>query len=144
MRRSDHEVVDASMVRTGVADLGARQLHELSGGQRQRVFVAQGLAQEADLLLLDEPMTGMDIPSRQILQAVIEEERGAGRTVVMTTHSLEDAATCDLVVLLAGRVVAVGRPEEIIEATLLEEAFGSVLQLPSGQLVVEEAHHHVA
>jgi manganese transport system ATP-binding protein len=142
MRRNDNDVVDASMARTRVADLASRQLHELSGGQRQRVFVAQGLAQQADLLLLDEPMTGLDITSRRILGDVIEEERAAGRTVVMTTHSLEDAATCDVVVLLSGRVVAVGPPREIIEAALLEEAFGGVLQLPGGQLVVEHAHHH--
>src|SRR5690606_5664435 len=99
-RADDHAAVEAAMARTEVAHLAGRQLRDLSGGQRQRALVAQGLAQEADLLLLDEPVTGLDVVTREALLRIVDEERDAGRTVVVTTHSLEDAARCDVVVLL--------------------------------------------
>ena len=93
-------------------DLASRPLHELSGGQRQRAFVAQGLAQEADLLLLDEPITGLDLVSRQHILDAIAAERAAGRAVVVSTHDLGDAAAADHLLLLAGRVVASGPPDD--------------------------------
>lgn len=143
LRAADHAAVERAMARTAVEDLAHRQLHALSGGQRQRVFVAQGLAQEADLLLLDEPVTGLDLVSRDVILDVIQEERAAGHSVVMTSHSLEEAARCDLVVLLAGRVVAAGPPAEVIVAEHLNAAFGTrVVQLPSGQLILDDPHHH--
>jgi ABC-type Mn2+/Zn2+ transport system ATPase subunit len=141
-RREDDEAVARAVERTAVTDLLGRQLHELSGGQRQRVLVAQGLAQSADLLLLDEPVTGLDIVSREVILDVVAEERAAGRSVVMTTHSLEDAAVCDIVVLLAGRMVAAGPPSEVISDGPLHAAFGSkVLRLPTGQLLLDDPHH---
>lgn len=142
-RADDHAAVESAMARTEVADLAGMQLRSLSGGQRQRALVAQGLAQEADLLLLDEPVTGLDIVSRDVILDAVDEERAAGRSVVMTTHSLEDAARCDLVVLLAGRVVAAGTPSEVIVGHHLDAAFGGrVLRLPTGQLVLDDPHHH--
>jgi ABC-type Mn2+/Zn2+ transport system ATPase subunit len=141
-RADDHAAVESAMARTEVADLADRQLRSLSGGQRQRALVAQGLAQEAELLLLDEPVTGLDLVSRDVILGVVDEERDAGRTVVMTTHSLEEAARCDLVVLLAGRVVAAGPPSHVIADEHLNAAFGGrVLRLPSGQLVLDDPHH---
>ena len=142
LRDDDREAIARAMVRTAVDDLAKRQLHELSGGQRQRVLVAQGLAQEADLLLLDEPVTGLDIVSREVILEVVAEERAAGRSVLMTTHSLEDAAMCDIVVLLAGRMVAAGTPAEVIDDVHLHAAFGNrVLRLTSGQLLLDDPHH---
>lgn len=141
-RRDDHRAVREAMVRASVDDLASRQLHELSGGQRQRVLVAQGLAQGADVLLLDEPVTGLDIVSREVILDLVAEERGAGRTVVMTTHSLEDAAGCDIVVLLAGRMVAAGPPGEVLLDQHLLAAFGGkVLRLTDGRLVFDDPHH---
>ena len=142
MRRDDHEAVAEALERTCAADLIGRQIHELSGGQRQRVLVAQGLAQQADVLLLDEPVTGLDIVSRQVILDVVRDERAAGRTVVMTTHSLEDAAECDLVVLLASRMVAFGTPAEVLTEQHLQDAFGGrVLRLANGQLLLDDPHH---
>jgi len=141
-RAVDHAAVASAMQRMAVDDLAHRQLHSLSGGQRQRVLVAQGLAQEADLLLLDEPVTGLDIVSRDVILDVIDQERDAGRSVVMTTHSLEEAARCDLVVLLAGRVIAAGAPNEVIVDEHLNAAFDTkVVRLPSGQLILDDPHH---
>jgi len=81
-------------------DLAREPMQNLSGGQRQRVLMAQGLAQHSPILLLDEPMTGLDITTRQIVLDVIAEEVASGGTVVMTTHSLADANECDLALLL--------------------------------------------
>lgn len=142
LRADDHHAIATAMERAGVVDLRGRQIHELSGGQRQRVLVAQGLAQEADLLLLDEPVTGLDIVSREVILDVVADERAAGRSVVMTTHSLEDAATCDLVLLLAGRMVAFGTPGEVLTEAHLNSAFGGrVLKLANGQLLLDDPHH---
>ena len=142
MRREDHEAIATALKRTGVDDLTARQIHELSGGQRQRVLVAQGLAQEADVLLLDEPVTGLDIVSREVILDVVRAERAAARSIVMTTHSLEDAAQCDLVVLLAGRMIAFGSPAEVLTEEHLNAAFGGrVLRLANGQLLLDDPHH---
>ncbi|WP_306367851.1 zinc ABC transporter ATP-binding protein AztA [Nocardiopsis sp. CC223A] len=97
LTRRDREEVGACMERLGVADLARRRLGELSGGQRQRVLLAQGLAQEADLLLLDEPATGLDADSRARIGAVLDQERARGVTVVHATHSEREAARADRV-----------------------------------------------
>ena len=102
LTRRDREEVGACMERLGVADLARRQLGELSGGQRQRVLLAQGLAQEADLLLLDEPATGLDADSRARIGEVLEQERARGVTVVHATHSEREAARADLVLRMRG------------------------------------------
>lgn len=134
--------VDDAMERTGVADLAGRQLLELSGGQRQRALVAQGLAAQADLLLLDEPMTGLDVVSEERIAAIIAAERDAGRTVLWSTHDLEEAATADLVVLLAGRLVACGPPQEVLDAEHLADAYR--VRAVGGGLLVDDPHHHGA
>src|SRR5688500_17204895 len=127
-----------------IAGLRGRQIHELSGGQRQRVLVAQGLAQGADVLLLDEPVTGLDLASSHRIAEVMAAERAAGRTVVVATHDLAEASTADHVVLLAGRVVAAGPPAEALTRTTLAEAYGDrLLRLDGDTLLLDEgAHHH--
>jgi manganese transport system ATP-binding protein len=143
LRADDRAAVDAALERMDVADLAGRQLHELSGGQRQRVLVAQGLAQQADLLLLDEPVTGLDVVSRDLILRAVEEERAAGRTVVVSTHDLDDARRADVVVLLANRVVAIGPPEDVLVEPSLAAAYGGrVLRLADGLLVMDDPHHH--
>lgn len=139
----DRRIVDRSIERLELDGLAGRHLHELSGGQRQRVFVAQGLAQCGDVLLLDEPVTGLDVVSRQRILDVVDEERDAGRTIVMTTHDLSEAAETDHVLLLAGRVVASGTPSEVLTAAHLAEAYGGrLLRLADGMVVIDDPHHH--
>lgn len=139
---SDHAAVEAAMDRMAVTELANRQLHALSGGQRQRVLVAQALAQEADVLLLDEPVAGLDIVSQDLILEVVEQERTAGHTVVLTTHSLEEAARCDHVVLLASRVVAAGAPADVLVDRHLADAFGNqITRLDSGELMLDHPHH---
>ncbi|MFD3688641.1 zinc ABC transporter ATP-binding protein AztA [Nocardiopsis sp. NPDC058631] len=105
----DRAAVHTCMDRLGVADLARRRLGDLSGGQRQRVLLAQGLAQEADLLLLDEPATGLDADSRERIMAVLAEERGRGVTVIHATHSHREAAHADRILRMRdGRLVEAG------------------------------------
>jgi ABC-type Mn2+/Zn2+ transport system ATPase subunit len=142
MRRADREAVRRATDRLEVTRLGRRHLADMSGGQRQRVFVAQGLAQGADILLLDEPVAGLDIVSADQIRRVIAEERAAGRFVVVATHDLEQARHADFVVLLNGRVIAAGAPEVALRPECLREAYGSrVLEL-DGTIVVDDGIHH--
>lgn len=138
---ADREAVDRSLDRLGVGELADRQLHDLSGGQRQRVLVAQGLAQKADVLLLDEPVTGLDVTSRAIILEVVDAEVADGRTVVMTTHDLEEARLCDQVLLLDTTPVAVGRPAEVLTEEHLRRAFGGRFMRVGDQLVLDDPHH---
>jgi ABC-type Mn2+/Zn2+ transport system ATPase subunit len=137
----DRELCAAAMERLDIAGLASRHIDELSGGQRQRVFVAQGLAQAADLLLLDEPITGLDLPSTERIRTAIGEERERGVTVVLTTHELADAAASDWVLLLAGRVVAAGPPEQVLTASHLEQAYGVSFRAENGRLLIDDAAH---
>lgn len=143
-RPEDREVCDRVMAHMRIDRLAARHLDELSGGQAQRVFVAQGLVQEADLLLLDEPVTGLDLVSRDTILGAIREERARGTTVVMTTHDLDEAAIADHVLLLASRVVAEGPPEQVVTAPSLSEAYGVRIVELQGGLVLDDPHHRPA
>ncbi|MFI1471060.1 zinc ABC transporter ATP-binding protein AztA [Streptomyces wuyuanensis] len=118
--RHDRTLVDSAMERLAVADLAARQLGELSGGQRQRVLIAQGLAQQSDLLLLDEPTTGLDPQARERIAVLLTELVADGTTVVQATHDLEAARAADACLLLDdGRLVGQGRPEQVLTTTAL-------------------------
>ncbi|MGA9279338.1 metal ABC transporter ATP-binding protein [Ilumatobacter sp.] len=139
----DRTMIDAAMERLDVAHLAHRHLAEMSGGQRQRVFIAQGLAQDADVLLLDEPVAGLDLASMQTIREAIDDECAAGRTVVVATHDLEEAARADTVVMLNGRVVASGPPADVLRAENLREAYrGRVIEIADGVMTVDDDHHH--
>lgn len=142
LTKEDYAAVDMALDRLKLGDLQRRHLRELSGGERQRVFVAQGLVERADLLLLDEPLTGLDIPSHERIDEVIAEERAAGTTVVLTTHEIGEAARTDHVLLLGGRVVASGAPEAVLTAHLLATAYGSeLLHFATDAIVLDDPHH---
>jgi ABC-type Mn2+/Zn2+ transport system ATPase subunit len=143
MSRDDRRAVDEAMQALGITGLERRQLGELSGGQRQRAFVAQGLAQRAEILLLDEPITGLDLVSREHILHAIDHERDAGRTVIVSTHDLGDAAQADHVLLLAGRVVAQGPPAEVLTDEHLATAYGGhLLRLGDRTIIVDDHAHH--
>jgi ABC-type Mn2+/Zn2+ transport system ATPase subunit len=139
----DRRAIDHAMERLDVADLASRQIRDLSGGQRQRAFVAQGLAQEAPVLLLDEPVTGLDVVSQRAILDAMAAERDAGRVVVTSTHDLGDAAHADQVLLLAGRVVAAGPPSEVLVAEHLAAAYGHrLVTLGKNVIMLDDAPHH--
>jgi ABC-type Mn2+/Zn2+ transport system ATPase subunit len=139
----DHAAVARAMERMTVAHLANRQIVHLSGGQRQRVYVAQGLAQEAELLLLDEPVTGLDAPSLARITTVTDEEVTSGRTVVTTTHDVADAGLADHVLLVAGTVVAEGSPEDVLTQDNLAAAYGAMtFTTADGTVVIGDPHIH--
>ncbi|MEM7095001.1 MAG: zinc ABC transporter ATP-binding protein AztA [Actinomycetota bacterium] len=135
----DRAAVEAAMRRLGVDDLASRQIHELSGGQRQRTLVAQGLAQESDVLLLDEPVTGLDVASRHVILDLIDDEVAQGKAVVVTTHDLDEARRCDRVLLLNTGMVALGTPEEVLIAENLRRVFGGQLMELGDELFLDDA-----
>lgn len=142
MGRHDRTAVAHAMERTGITHLANRHLHQLSGGERQRVFVAQGLAQDHDLMLLDEPLTGIDLTTARAIDDVIHDELDRGCTVVMTTHDLSEARVADYVLLLSGRVVAEGPPEVVITAGHLAAAYGpSLLHVDHDAVFVDDPAH---
>ncbi|RZL81986.1 MAG: metal ABC transporter ATP-binding protein [Rhodococcus sp. (in: high G+C Gram-positive bacteria)] len=100
----DRDVVDKALNRLGLADLGRRRIGALSGGQRQRALLAQALVQRGDLLLLDEPTTGLDAEARALIGDVVDEEAARGAIVVVATHETGDAERADQVLTLSSGV----------------------------------------
>jgi ABC-type Mn2+/Zn2+ transport system ATPase subunit len=143
LKADDRRAVDEAMERLDVVDLASRQVRDLSGGQRQRAFVAQGLAQEAPVLLLDEPITGLDVVSQRLILDAVAAERDAGRVVITSTHDLGEAAHADQVLLLAGRVVATGAPGDVLVAEHLAIAYGHrLVTLGDNVIMLDDAPHH--
>ena len=117
---------------------------ELSGGQRQRVLVARGLVQEAGLLLLDEPFSGLDGDSAERLEQLIARLAASGRSVVIATHDLEQARRFDLVLCLNRRQVAFGEPDRVLDLKVLEATYrGSIVEVPgeAGRGILPPHHH---
>lgn len=122
---ADREAVAHALERVGLTDLAHRQIGELSGGQRKRVFVARGIAQEASLLLLDEPFAGVDKASEYMIIDLLRSLADEGRGIVISTHDLAGVPElCDEVVLLKNRVLFHGSPTEALSPERLSLAFG--------------------
>ena len=100
MRREDRRACDEALDRVDLLDLRSRPINQLSGGQRQRALVAQGIVQHASVLLLDEPAAGLDVTSQANILDVIRDEAERGRTVMFSTHQLQDTAEADIVIAL--------------------------------------------
>jgi manganese/iron transport system ATP-binding protein len=136
----DHEVVQRSLERMGIADLMPRPIGELSGGQQQRVFLARALAQEPHILLMDEPFTGVDITTREVVLQVLDQLQKQQVTTMISTHDLSLAASrFDQVLLLNRRLVAYGPPEQVFTAESLQDAFGGqLLRLGPGMVAIDQ------
>ncbi len=139
---ADRGRIRSAMDRTGATEFRWRHLHELSGGQRQRAFIAQGLAQDHDILLLDEPLAGIDHPTARAIDWVIHNEVEDGCAVVVTTHDLTEAQVADHVILVRGAVLASGAPDDVITPDNLAAAYGGVALHPDQQIpVIDDAAH---
>lgn len=124
-RRADHEAVDRALDRVGLADLAGRQIGRLSGGQRKRAFLARGIAQEARVLLLDEPFAGVDKGSEGTITRLLRELAADGAAVLVSTHDLRALpGLADEAVLLMRRVLVHGPPREVLRPDNLVRAFG--------------------
>lgn len=126
----DRGIVDRALELMGLGDLQQRQIGALSGGQQQRCFLARALAQEAHILLLDEPFTGLDVPGTESLAEMLRTLAGEGRLVIASHHDLHTApAIFDDCLLLKRRMIAFGPTAEVLTPPNLERAFGALLPL---------------
>ncbi|HEY8582779.1 MAG TPA: metal ABC transporter ATP-binding protein [Capillimicrobium sp.] len=140
--RSDRRAARDALARVGLGEHADRSFGELSGGQRQRVLVARALVQDAAILLLDEPFTGLDEPSERQLEALLGELASEGRTLLISTHEVEQALGWDLVLCLNRVQVAFGPPAETLTREVLERTYGAhVVELPGGGRGVLPPHH---
>ncbi|MEL6375229.1 MAG: ATP-binding cassette domain-containing protein [Pseudomonadota bacterium] len=128
-RAVDHDQVDAALARVGLSAYADRQIGMLSGGQRKRVFLARALAQEGQVILLDEPFTGVDVETERAIVTLMRELRDAGRVLLVSTHNLGSVPEfCDEVVLVNRTVLAAGPTAETFTQSNLARAFGGVLR----------------
>lgn len=126
---ADRAAVDAALARVNMSDFKHRQIGELSGGQRKRVFLARALAQEGQIILLDEPFTGVDVKTEAQIIALLQELRAEGRIMLVSTHNLGSVPEfCDRTILVKGTVLAAGPTETTFTQKNLEKAFGGVLR----------------
>jgi manganese/iron transport system ATP-binding protein len=124
-RPSDREIVQRCLAQVGMLNYASRQIRELSGGQQQRVFIARALAQEATILLMDEPFAGVDAPSQEAILEIIERLHGQGVTILVSTHDLNLAVErFDRLALLNRQLIAYGPPQQAVTPENLAAAYG--------------------
>ncbi|WP_226550324.1 manganese/iron ABC transporter ATP-binding protein [Celeribacter naphthalenivorans] len=127
--KADHAAVEAALARVNMQDFRQRQIGELSGGQKKRVFLARALAQEGQVILLDEPFTGVDVKTEEQIIALLRDLRDEGRVMLVSTHNLGSVPEfCDRTVLVKGTVLGYGPTETTFTRENLERAFGGVLR----------------
>ena len=123
--RDDREAVRDALEQVGMWDRRHSQVSELSGGQRQRVFVARALAQNADILLLDEAFSGVDPASQETLVSLLHELRDDGKTILLSSHDLEHVAHyCDECLCINNHVCACGAPADVLTEDVMLELYG--------------------
>jgi manganese/iron transport system ATP-binding protein len=126
---ADRKAVAAALERVGMESFRQRQIGELSGGQKKRVFLARALAQAAQVILLDEPFTGVDVTTEAEIIRLLGALRDEGRVMLVSTHNLGSVPEfCDRAVLIDRKVLASGRVEEVFTQANLERAFGGKLR----------------
>jgi ABC-type Mn2+/Zn2+ transport system ATPase subunit len=141
--RAETAAARRALERVGLADRAAHRYGTLSGGQRQRVLLARALVQDAPVLLLDEPLSGVDRVSAERIGRLFDELRAEGRALLVATHDIAQARECDRVLCLNGRQVAFGAPEQALTMEALEQTYGGeVVRLGDARIVTVDHHHH--
>jgi ABC-type Mn2+/Zn2+ transport system ATPase subunit len=144
-RRAERDAARAALDRVGLAEQRDTPFGELSGGQRQRALLARALVQDSRVLLLDEPLAGVDPASAGLIDKVFAELRAEGRTLLVSSHDVESARRFDLVLCLHGRQVAFGKPADVLTRATLEATYGHdliVIDGPGGARALTVHHNH--
>lgn len=141
LQQTDHEKIQSALERMEIEELTNQQFNDLSKGQRQRVRISLALAQEPDLLILDEPLNGLDIMSQERIQKVVQEEKLRGAAIVIATHSLEEAALADETILLDKKVIAQGEPHKTLTEENLRSVYKDNLRVLSDDKLIVVDHH---
>ena len=140
--RGERAAAAAALERVGMADRAGEGFGTLSGGQRQRVLIARALVQDAPVLLLDEPLSGVDAPSAARIESVLDGLREEGRALLISTHDVQQAQRLDRVLCLHTRQIAFGAPADVLTPAVLQETYGSELVvLEGGRAAVNVGHH---
>ncbi|MEM7033918.1 MAG: metal ABC transporter ATP-binding protein [Chloroflexota bacterium] len=144
-RRNDREIVEQALAVVGMTAFAKRQIGELSGGQQQRVFIARALAQEAHLMLMDEPLTGLDVKSQEDIFTILDTLRQRGVTIMVATHDLNLAAErFDRLMLLKQKIISFGQASQVFTADLLSQAYSGSMRLidtPNGTMFISDSHY---
>jgi len=140
--RAERRAALAALDRVGLGALAGEQFGELSGGQRQRVLVARALVQDAPVLLLDEPFSGVDQTSAELLERLLGDLAREGRALLVATHDLEQARRFDRVLCLNRRQIAFGPPGETLTRPVLEATYGGEIVTLPGEAALLPPHHH--
>lgn len=135
--KGDWEHVNRALQTVELSDLASRQISQLSGGQQQRMFIARALAQEAELMLMDEPLSGLDTPAQEGLLNLLDTLRTQKVTIMVATHDLDQAARhFDRIMLLNHRMIAFDVPQNVLQTDYLLQAYGGRLKIESGGTMV--------
>jgi manganese/iron transport system ATP-binding protein len=142
--RADRDAVAAALERVGMLERAKSPIGALSGGQRRRAFLARAMAAEVDLYLLDEPVTGVDIPTQEALMELLADEAEHGKAVIATTHDLAAAARhFDSIVAVNRRIIASGPAALVTNADILARTYGAhLLMLGDSIGILDDSHHH--
>jgi len=140
--RAERAQARAALERVDLGPLADATFGALSGGQRQRVLVARALVQDATVMVLDEPFTGLDAASADRLELLLAELAGEGRGLLIATHDVEQAARWDRVLCLNRRQVAFGQPAGVLTRDVLEATYGGAVVSVDGERAVLPPHHH--
>jgi ABC-type Mn2+/Zn2+ transport system ATPase subunit len=142
-RRAERDAAGAALERVGLGNQAGVRFGELSGGQRQRALLARALVQDAAVLLLDEPLSGVDPASATLIERVFGELRAAGRTLLVASHDVESARSYDLVLCLNRRQVGFGDPATTLDRATLQATYGhELIVLEDGRAVTVQHHEH--
>ena len=138
--KRDWDMVHHALETVELTNLASRQISQLSGGQQQRMFIARALAQEAELMLMDEPLTGLDTPAQEDLLKLLDRLKSENVTVMVATHDLDQAAShFDRIMLLNHRLIALGEPNEVLHTDNLLQAYGGRMRLDTqGAMLVDD------
>ncbi len=145
MTPQDEQIISDALKRMDIEDLRDQPLRLLSGGQQQRTYMAQVLARQADLIVLDEPTASLDASGRELFSRIMDEERQRGAMIIVATHDIQLASECNQAMLLAHEVVAVGPGEQILTPEALLKTFGIVLLYKGEDKsvgIIEREHGH--
>ncbi|GAA5530502.1 metal ABC transporter ATP-binding protein [Herpetosiphon gulosus] len=142
-KKADYALADAALEQVNMQDFAERSIADLSGGQQQRVFLARALAQEPDVLLLDEPISGVDVPTQEVILHLLRDLSSAGRTLLVTTHHLQHLEHhFDALLCLNQRLIAYGPPTAVMTREVVEATFGrSLVLVPSAERIILDCNH---
>ena len=142
LARADRTAARTALARLGLEAQARERFGALSGGQRQRVLIARALVQDAPILLLDEPLSGVDVPSAARIEALFEELREEGRVLLVATHDARQARAWQRVLCLNRAQIAFGAPAEVLTPDVLQATYGGELVvLADGRTAVAVDHH---